>query len=105
MNKRFVILTGPVTNEQNNAFYEFIKGSEKFAWWHWMPGSWLLTTGHIGETAATIRDYFKNKSPEVNALVIDVTGSDPLAWAGFGPKGEKDEDNMFKWLMDVWSKS
>jgi len=105
MNKRFVVLLNPTTDAQNEAFRKYVDGSGKFAWWHWMNGSWLLICTDPNETHAAVQEQVMKAFPEVFHLVMDVTGANQNLWGGFGPKGAQDSNNMFKWLLEIWCKS
>ncbi len=100
MKKKFVIAASPLTQEQSERITSLFR--DRFGWWHWINGFWLVTDSSGTQTAAAIRDSLDEIAPGVRKLVLDVTGAGN-SWAGFGPKGEKQD--MFKWIRGTWSDS
>ena len=98
--KRFVVLLGAnASDSQHAAFKQFAESH--FAYWHWLPNTWLLTTGDDNsEFSAAIRDKVEECYPSVRCLVLEFN-KDGDTWAGFGPSGDK--NNMFTWITKNWN--
>lgn len=100
MKKRFVVLLGETTNEQDKAFLEWVKAANLW-WWHWLAGSWLFIDYRAVWTAAEIRDALLTAFPGVHSVVLELRGEDD-SWAGFGFNAPPRD--MFKWIQENWAK-
>jgi hypothetical protein len=99
MRKRFIVLIDSSDREKDKTFLNFLKDSKKFGYWHWLDGSWLLTTSFdVG--CSEIRDKIKEIYPNVNNVVLEFKADGTDTWSGFGPNTEKSD--MFRWLRDGW---
>ena len=97
--KRFVIILNSATSkEQNDRFINWVE-NEGLTWWHWVGNSWLI----VGNTSLGAPDV-RNKANSIFRMrnfVQEIHG--PCgSWAGFGPKGTGNKDNMFTWLKKNW---
>jgi hypothetical protein len=97
MKRRFLIATGQLTPEQTQAFLTHVQSSG-LAWWHWMPGFWLVIDWSDRVSELSLMQALQSIAPGVYCLVMQVPESN--AWAGFGPN--QDPQNMFSWLNDLW---
>jgi hypothetical protein len=71
---------------------------DNFAWWHWLPNSWIIID-HSGQlTASSLRNKVKKVYPGVHNFVTEVKDD---SWVGFGPGGDS---TYFKWLKSQWNK-
>jgi len=98
VNKRFVVLVGSATKEQNDAFLRYIKANN-LGWWHWLPNAWLLKGTNTQLKAANIRDAARDVFGKANNFVIELN-EEGETWSGFGPKTET--KNMFAWIHKNW---
>lgn len=98
MRRYFVIGIDSATKNQSDAIKEWLESDDKFGWWHWIEGLWLVTS-HGDMNSEQIRDKILDIIPDIRNLVIEVH---PQTWYGYGPKGEN--YNMFTWLHDYWGK-
>ena len=98
MTKRFVVLLGSATKDQDDAFLNFIK-SNRLGWWHWFPNSWLLKKLNSDIGASDLRDAARDIYGRANNLVIELNDNEDT-WSGFGPKTENKD--MFHWIRENW---
>jgi len=100
MSKRYIVGLDSSTEEQDDAFLQFINDNG-LGWWHWLNNFWLITDSSGKFSAGEIRDELNESHPSVEKLVIELSDSGDT-WSGFGPKSE--DQNMFTWLRKTWSK-
>jgi hypothetical protein len=96
MKKRFIVLLASETDQQTRAFSNLLKPSN-FAWWHWLPNSWIIIDFSGQLTPSSLRDKVKRIYPGVNNFVTEVKED---SWVGFGPGGDS---TYFSWLKNHWS--
>lgn len=96
MKTRFVIAVGPITEAQSEQISNLFR--DRYGWWHWIDGFWLVIDSTDTLTASWIRDQLDVILPGVRKLVLRVenTGN----WAGFGPTAE--DRDMFHWIRTTW---
>ncbi|WP_286816929.1 hypothetical protein [Marinobacter sp. UBA3607] len=99
MKKRFVVALDSSTKEQDEKFKEYIK-TNKYGWWHWIDGFWLLVDSSGQLTAKKLRSDLDEFYPRVRRVVLELRDNDDT-WSGFGPK--KDGKSMFDWLHRNWT--
>ena len=97
MKKRFIVLLASETEQQTRAFSDLFKGN--FAWWHWLPNSWLIVDYSGQLTPSSLVEKVKRIYPGVNNFVTEVKED---AWVGFGPSGG--DSTYFSWLKDQWKR-
>jgi hypothetical protein len=93
--RRFVVAVDSPTPEQTKAINGIFR--DKYGWWHWIPGVWLVTDSTNTINTTWIRDQIGGVAPGVRNLVIEVTHK---TWSGFGPAGAN--RNMFDWIRNTW---
>jgi len=77
--------------------------SLRLNWWHWIPGAWLIIDEIGVISSRDLRNIALNNLGNSDVLVIEVTGN--INWAGYGPTGSEDKENMFRWIEENWAKS
>lgn len=92
-NKFIIIVDESFTAKQRDQITKHFKG--KFAYWHWIGNTWLLTTKKDIHTANSIRDEIKSIIPQGIILVLDLNKD---TWSAFGQK------KKFEWMHNNWSK-
>lgn len=102
MKKRFIILLGSTTKEQEEAIRIYFAGmATTSGWWHWLPNTWLLYDVSGTLTAISLRNGLDLLLPAVYKLVLELNEQGDT-WAGFGPnQAPKD---MFDWIRRNWQK-
>jgi hypothetical protein len=96
MNKRFVVLIENETDETYAALKAIVQG--KYGWWHWIKGSWLITSSAPETTASSLRDEVRTATAGRNIVVLQI--AEGGTWAGFGP--QKPPKDMFSWIKRNW---
>jgi hypothetical protein len=96
MKKSFVIAAGPLSRDEERAITEHFR--DKYAWWHWIDGFWLIIDSSGNLTAQDIRDHLHQVAPSARLLALEVQGISD--WAGIGP--ETEGKNMFRWIRKYW---
>ncbi len=96
MKKHFVVAAGPLSTEEEKAITEYFR--DKYAWWHWIDGFWLIIDSSGNLTAEDIRNYLHKVAPNARVLVFEVQNISD--WAGVGP--ETEDRNMFRWIRKYW---
>ncbi|MDE0334386.1 MAG: hypothetical protein OXI64_05460 [Defluviicoccus sp.] len=97
MKRRFVIAVEGLDQSQTKQVSDLFR--EKYGWWHWIDGFWLVTDVSGNLNAQKIRDMIGEINPNCRRMVIEVANSG--SWAGYGPNTE--ERNMFRWIRKTWS--
>ena len=100
MKRRFVVAIDGLTDAQENQVSELFL--EKYGWWHWIDGFWLLVDSTDELTPASIRGMIGTVKPTARRIVLEVleVSGQTSSWAGYGPTG--DDHTMFKWLRETW---
>lgn len=98
MRSKFVVGLDKVQSDQ--PFTDYIKAKD-CAWWHWIPGFWIVID-YSGELdCARLRDDLNLIYPDARKMVIEIPGGEGSgSWAGFGPRSE--QQNMFTWFEENW---
>ena len=99
MARKYAVGLSSLTPEQQKELIAFFKES-RVAWWHWIPGMWLIVDRRRQLSPKAIRDKLREIAPSARSMVIEVKGKN--SWAGSGPK--LDEKNMFSWIRETWNK-
>ncbi len=95
--RKFVVAAAPLTPTESKAVTDLFR--ERYKWWHWIDGLWLVKDESDSLTVAAIRDLIMAAAPKARTMVLDVTGSGNT-WSGFGPSSPT--KNMFKWIRETW---
>ena len=95
MKVQFVVAVDNPSNEDSGKISNLFR--DKYGWWHWINGIWLVCDSSGSLTAAKIRDDIHVALPTARTLVIQVS---PIFWTGYGPNDPK--NSMFEWIRKNW---
>jgi hypothetical protein len=98
MNNKFIISIGPVTQEQSLFITNIFK--DKYTWWHWIDGFWLVIDHTNTLTPQNIADSMHDVAPLAKIFVLNTKNS---IWHCYYDK--KNENEMIGWIKDQWDKS
>ncbi len=96
MKKRFVVAVAGLTTSETKQVSNLFR--DKYGWWHWIDGFWLLTDSSNTLTTKDIRDMIATVKPNSRRIVLEVSNSGD--WSGHGPNSEKKD--MFRWIRETW---
>jgi hypothetical protein len=97
MKKWYAVSVTFKSKGSESAFVDFCR-NEKLAWWHWLPGFWLVRDNKGKVKPSSIRDAIGGIEPTARCIVLPIKPE--RGWAGQGPSA--DNNDMFKWLRSNW---